>query len=122
MTSAAFRKLQGLLPPGADIHENPPRHKVQNAKSERHQAAALVEATKRKAPSMERIKVRFTGYRVQLLDADNFAGSCKDLLDGVRLAGLIYDDTVSAIIFETEQVRVRHRAEERTEITIEIPK
>lgn len=92
---------------------------LQNSKLERDKAAALDIATKRKKESVLRVKVSFIGYRCRPLDPDNFAGGCKDLLDGLRHAGLIPDDRPEDIIFETTQQKVYHRGEERTQIMLE---
>lgn len=87
-------------------------------KPQRDQAEPLGKATKGKEQSIPRIRVRFTGYRVRPLDPDNFAGSCKDLLDGLRHAGLIPGDEPWRIILETDQVRVGAFKEEKTVIEI----
>lgn len=89
-----------------------------DTKPERHQAAALVRTSSGEIQSDGRITVRFVGYRVKPLDPDNFAGSVKDLLDGLRHASLISDDDPCSIKLETEQVKVSHFEDERTEIEI----
>ena len=78
-------------------------------------------AVQREKPGMERIRVSFTGYRVRPIDPDGFAGSTKDLLDGIRRADLIPDDSWRHIKLETQQEKVKTYAEERTEVEIEIP-
>ena len=85
---------------------------------ERNQKTALVSAASGKKEGMVRARVRFTGYRVRPLDPDGFAGSVKDLLDGLVHAGLIPGDSIWEIVLETQQFRVRHFREERTEIEI----
>lgn len=70
---------------------------------------------------MERIVIRVTGYRVNPLDPDNFAGSCKDIIDGLKHAGLIHGDEWDKIKFEPDQRKVKHYAEERTEVEIVYP-
>lgn len=91
---------------------------VQSPKPERHQAPALGTAVQGKAQGDDRVIIRFIGYRVRPLDPDNFAGGCKDLLDGLRHAGLIPGDEPDKIIFVTEQKKVAHLSEERTEIEL----
>lgn len=86
-----------------------------------NQAPALGRAVQGEKQSVGRIRVSFTGYRVRPLDPDGFAGSTKDLLDGLRRAGLIPDDSWRHIKLETEQEQVAHFNEERTEITITWP-
>jgi hypothetical protein len=103
----------------ANTDEIDPHLRLQNAELERDQAAALGVATERKTKSVQRVTVRFVGYRCRPLDPDNFAGGCKDLLDGLRHAGLLPDDRPEDIIFETEQIKVAHRGEERTQIILE---
>jgi hypothetical protein len=78
----------------------------------------LVGAAANKESCLGRVSVRFVGFRVRPLDPDNFAASIKDLLDGLRHAGIIAGDEPWKIILETEQVRVAHFEDERTEIEI----
>ena len=101
------------------VHETPNRSEIQNPKSKRHQTPALVSAIQGKTESVQRTRIRFTGYRVRPLDPDNFAGGCKDLLDGLRHSGIILGDEPWRIIFETAQEKVKTYAEERTVIEIE---
>ena len=86
--------------------------------TERDEAPALGGAVQGEAQSDARVTVRFVGYRVRPLDPDNFAGSVKDLLDGLRHAGLLHGDEPWRIKLETEQVRVASFKEERTEIVL----
>lgn len=67
--------------------------------------------------SPDRIAVRFISRRVRLLDPDNLTP--KYVLDGLRYAGIIYDDRAADITFSCEQEKVAHRAEEETIIEIE---
>jgi hypothetical protein len=83
------------------------------------QAPALGSAIPGKVQSVPRVTVRFIGYRCRPLDPDNFAGGCKDLLDGLRHAALILGDEPWRINFETRQEKVRSRCEEKTVIEIE---
>lgn len=101
-------------------HETNPLVEVPNAKPQRHKTTALERANAREAASVRRIRVRFTGYRVRPLDPDNFAGSVKDLLDGLRHAALIPGDEPWSIALETEQVCVRSYSQERTVIQISL--
>jgi hypothetical protein len=93
---------------------------VPHAQPERNQAPALGRAVQGETEGVQRIVVRFTGYRVKPLDPDNFAGSVKDLLDGLRHAGLIHGDEPWRIRLETEQVKVAHFKDEETVIEIEL--
>jgi len=97
------------------------RSKISNPKPECNQAPILGSAISGEEQGVDRIIVRFVGKRVRPLDPDNFAGSCKDLLDGLRHAGLIPGDEPWRIKLETEQVKVRTSSEEKTVIEIEYP-
>ena len=108
------QKLEKLL-----SNETPNLRKVSNSKPQHHKTPALDRATTGKTDSLRRVRVRFTGYRVRCLDPDNFAGSCKDLLDGLRHAGLIPGDEHWRIIFETAQEKVATYSQEITLIEIE---
>lgn len=92
---------------------------VSHPKSKHLKAPALGATAPRTAPSVQRAVVRFVGFRVRPLDPDNFAGSVKDLLDGLRHAALISGDEPWRIRLETEQVKVPSFKNERTEIVIE---
>ncbi len=95
-------------------HATPSIHPLPHPKPEHHEAPALGGSVQGEKEGVPRITVRFIGYRVRPLDPDNFAGSCKDLLDGLRHAGLIPGDEAWRIRYQTEQVRVRTFAEEVT--------
>jgi len=73
------------------------------------------------ASADRRVIVRIIGYRVQLCDPDNFAGGVKALLDNIRHATLIPNDRPEDIKLETDQVRVRHKSEQKTVIELEYP-
>lgn len=104
-----------------DTYEDHPDRPLPNAEPERDQAATLDQAVRREKEGAPSVTVRFIGYRVRPLDPDNFAGSVKDLLDGLRHAALIPGDEPWRIRLETEQVCVRTYAQERTVIEIETP-
>jgi hypothetical protein len=100
-------------------NETPNCSEIPNSQPEHHQAPALGATVQRKAEGFSRAIVRFVGYRVRPLDPDNFAGSCKDLLDGLRHAGLILGDEPWRIVYETTQEKVNSYAQERTLIEID---
>ena len=100
-------------------NEDHPDRQLPHAVAERHEAPALGATIRGEAAGLCRTRIRFVGYRVQPLDPDNFAGSVKDLLDGLRHAELLLDDNPEHITLETEQVRVAHRKDEKTVIEIE---
>ena len=109
--SAAFRKAN---------HEDHPRAPVQRPQRAKP-PAALARDRAGEAPGPGRPLVRFTLHRLQLLDVDAKYGSIKDLLDALRYAGAIHDDKEGCITLEVEQVKVRHRRDQRTIIEIEYP-
>lgn len=94
---------------------------LSDAKFEPDPPSALDKMAGRKEESLSRITIRFTGYRVRPLDPDNFAGSVKDLLDGLRRVQLIPGDEWHRIRLETEQIKVSKVSEERTEIELFYP-
>ncbi len=116
MTSAEFQQLYGYK---KVLHETKVERKIQDDQLKRDKAKSLGRSIQGKEGSVERTRVRFTGYRVRPLDPDNFAGSVKDLLDGLRHAELILGDEPWRIILETEQVKVASFEEEKTVIEIE---
>ncbi len=95
--------------------------KISHAEPERDKTPALGTTIQGEAQSIQRITVRFIGHRVKPLDPDNFAGSVKDLLDGLRHAKLIHGDEYWRIKLETEQVKVSRYKDEQTVIEIITP-
>lgn len=91
---------------------------VSSTEPERNQTPALGSAVQRKTKGVPRFVVRFIGFRVRPLDPDNFAGGCKDLLDGLRHAQLISGDEPWKIIFQTTQEKVNSYKKEKTVIEI----
>lgn len=106
---------------GYYIHENNDHSKISDAVAKCNQAPALGATIRGETKGVARPRVRFVGWRVRPIDPDNFAGSVKDLLDGLVMAGLIDGDENWRITLETSQERVGTFKEERTEITIEWP-
>jgi len=92
--------------------------KVPDSQPQPDKTPALGAAVQGEEKSVLRLTVCFTLFRVQLLDPDNAAGSCKDLLDGLRHAGILSDDTWYQIKLEVDQQRVDHYNEEKTVIEI----
>ena len=102
-------------------NETPNCSEISDSEPQHHQTPALDSANAGETEGVPRIIVRFTGFRARPIDPDNFAGSCKDLLDGLRHAGLIPGDEPWRIIFETAQEKVKSYSEERTVIELEYP-
>lgn len=92
---------------------------LQSALAQCYKEAALGATVQGKTKCVRRTKVRFIGYRCRPLDPDNFAGGCKDLLDGLRHSGLLSGDEPWKIDFQTRQEKVSHRSEEKTVIELE---
>lgn len=71
----------------------------------------------RKEKGEERITLRITRSSTRLLDADNFAGGCKPVIDQLRYAGLIPDDSPEKVEITFTQKKVK-KGEEGTLIEI----
>lgn len=67
----------------------------------------------------QRIILRIICHRVRLQDEDN--SLFKPLVDQLRYAGLIPEDDPATIKLETDQIRVKTKKEEGTEILILYP-
>lgn len=115
--------------PGAHSHAtktNPPRPVgVSHSQPQQPPAKTLAPLPQGQASGQGRPVLRTPRFRLtivrfsaRLLDADNFAGGCKALIDAVRREKLIPDDDPRSveIIFRQERDT---RANARTELTIE---
>jgi len=69
--------------------------------------SALGEIAWRSRQSPNRPYVRIVRCGNRLLDPDNLAGSCKALVDQLRYAGLIPDDSEKACQIEYNQLQVK---------------
>ena len=78
----------------------------------------LVNPREGKDQSKNRVTLVITRSAVSLLDADNFAGGCKPLIDQLRYAKLIEDDDPETVEILFRQTKVKTKAEERTEVEI----
>ena len=74
----------------------------------------------RKTTRPGRVTLRITRHACRLLDADNFAGGCKPLIDQLRYAALIPDDDPASVELQFRQEKVAKKTLEMT--TIEITK
>ena len=54
-----------------------------------------------------RIEVCITRFGTRLLDADNLAGGCKYIIDGLRYTGVIPEDNPAAIILKIRQEKAK---------------
>lgn len=72
----------------------------------------------RKTERPQRVVVRITRHACRLLDADNFAGGCKPLIDQLRYAALIPDDDPASVELHFCQEKVAKKHLEA--VTVEI--
>jgi Holliday junction resolvase RusA-like endonuclease len=79
---------------------------------------ALVALPKRKEKVSNRTYVRITRYSTRPLDCDNYAGGCKPIIDQLRYAKLIKDDSPEDIEVQFKQVKIKTKTEEHTKIEI----
>ena len=91
---------------------------IPHAKPQPAPRPALDAPAKRKGPRQARTTLVITRRSCSLLDADNFAGGCKPLIDQLRYAKLIEDDDPETIEILFRQVKVKTKAEEMTHIEI----
>jgi hypothetical protein len=68
----------------------------------------------------DRLTVRITRHACRVLDADNFAGGCKYVIDALRHERIIPNDDPASIRLAFEQVRVEHKKDEGTMIEVEL--
>jgi hypothetical protein len=105
----------------ANTNEDHTDPKLPRAKPERDAGQTLERSSQAQNDGSPRVTLRIIGFRCRPLDTDNFCGGAKHLIDSIREAGLIHDDSPEHITLVTEQIKVAHRGEERTQIIIEYP-
>ena len=79
---------------------------------------ALDGARQGKDQGQTRTLVRIVRKSIRLLDADNFAGGCKPLIDQLRYAKLIPDDDPESVEILFQQTKVATKKEEGVEVNI----
>ena len=79
---------------------------------------ALDDPTKGESPRPPRTRLRIERKSIRLLDADNYAGGCKPLIDQLRYAKLIPDDDPESVEILFVQSKVKTKKEEMTHIEI----
>jgi hypothetical protein len=89
-----------------------------DTKLEQNETKALAIPKKGTDAGVRRVVVRFTLCRLSLLDRDSAYASVKDVLDGLRHAALIPDDTEAAIVLEVEQEPVANPSEQCTKLKL----
>lgn len=92
---------------------------VSDAKPQQIAPRALDGGLPGKGESPQRARLRITRCARRLLDEDNLSGGAKPLIDCVKQAGLIVDDSPEHIELIVRQRRVESLDEECTEIEIE---
>ena len=91
---------------------------IPHAKPQPAPRPALDDTPKGESPRQGRTTLIITRSACSLLDADNFAGGCKPLIDQLRYAKLIEDDDPETIEILFRQTKVKTKAEEMTHIEI----
>jgi hypothetical protein len=91
--------------------------RISHAFPQRPARPTLDDLEPRKEKGEERITLRITRSSTRLLDADNFAGGCKPLIDQLRYAGLIPDDSPEKVEITFTQRKVK-KGQEGTLIEI----
>jgi hypothetical protein len=94
---------------------NTPR--VSDAKPKPVVRKTLQNTNKAQERSKKRISLRITRYATRLLDEDNLAGA-KLAIDQLRYAGIIPNDDPGSTKIILDQIKVKNKTEERTEIEI----
>jgi hypothetical protein len=123
LTTDQLQKMGYLLQPDGSYskptYEKNPSHpaRLHNPKPKPAARPALDKARQGKAESKVRTICRITRCATRLLDADNFAGGCKPLVDQLRYAKLIPDDDPESIELQFAQMKTSREAI-RTEIEI----
>jgi len=106
-----------LRKPNANNH---PATQIPHTESQQR-PEKLVRGSQGKAQGSGRVALVFTLRRVRLLDPCAKYGSCKALIDGLRYAGILYDDREEDITLEVNQEKVAHFKDEETIIRITYP-
>jgi len=93
--------------------------RVSNAVVKRDAPQALDGGVSAEGNGKARARVRITRFACRLLDEDNLSGGVKPLLDSIKQAGLIEDDSPECIELCVRQEKVTNKVHERTEVEIE---
>ena len=89
-----------------------------HAKPQPNPRLPLVSPQKGEESRKARTTLIVTRCAFSLLDADNFAGGCKFLIDQLRYANLIKDDDPETVEIIFRQVKVKTSEEEMTKVEI----
>lgn len=99
--------------------KSPLAARLPDAQPKPHPRQALERSPSGEGSRGPRLEVCIERRARRLLDADNFAGGCKPIIDQMRYAQLIPDDDPASIELVFRQAKVATRKEEGTLITIE---
>ena len=91
---------------------------IPHAKPQPAPRQTLVNPCKGESPRKARTTLIITRCSCSLLDADNYAGGCKPLIDQLRYAKLIADDDPETVEILFRQVKVKTKSEEMTQVEI----
>jgi hypothetical protein len=91
---------------------------IPHPKPQQASRQTLVNPCQGEDPRKNRVTLIITRSACSLLDADNFAGGCKPLIDQLRYAKLIADDDPETVEILFRQVKVKTKAEEMTQVEI----
>jgi len=103
-------------PDGSFSHTSTSR--IPHAQPQPAPRPALDDPPKGESPRSPRTRLRIERKSIRLLDADNYAGGCKPLIDQLRYAKLIEDDDPETIEILFVQTKVKTKKEEMTHIEI----
>lgn len=106
------------MKPKQKHEDSPGSERVYYPVAERDSLGALEQGSTRKETGRARVVVRITRYSTRSLDPDNLYGSVKPLLDCLRYAGLVANDTEEAINLQVFQDPVKTRKEHHTRIEL----
>jgi hypothetical protein len=103
-------------PDGSFSHTSTSR--IPHAQPQPAPRPALDDPPKGESPRSPRTRLRIERKSIRLLDADNYAGGCKPLIDQLRYAKLIPDDDPESVEILFVQTKVKTKKEEMTHIEI----
>lgn len=101
-------------------HVDPEAHapRLPDSEPQRDDPKALVGLPQGEAACTQRARVCIKRFGLRALDRENLWGGTKAIVDCLKEAGLIVDDSEEWIDLEVRQERVHDRDQRRTEITI----
>jgi hypothetical protein len=116
-----LRRFPGASPAFIARNADPePVGGLQNTLAQPHPRPLVARPDDRKAtsPTCRLSRVTITSYRRRLIDIDNLCGGSKFLIDALRYAKLIPDDSPEHITLEVRQEKVAQKSQEGTLVEI----